>query len=172
MDKNSMKIPEGMSKEEVIDKINLVTKRISPRYTFSGYDLDDIKQEAFIICYNALERYNPNIGPLENFLSINLSNRLKNFIRDNHYRNDDDKKKVMNPSSLIYDYIDENEHSQRDIYLKEISHIIDEKLPTHYRSDYLKILAGISVNKKRKLEVMEKIYEILKENGYDENEAW
>lgn len=164
-----MKIPKGMSREEVIDKINLVTKRISPRYTFSGYELDDIKQEAFIICYNALERYDPKVGPLENFLSINLSNRLKNFIRDNHYRKDDEeKKKIMNPSPLTYDHIDENEQSQKDLYLKEISHIVDENLPSQYRSDYLKILAGMPVNKKRKLEVMEKIYNILKESGYDE----
>ena len=96
-----MKIPKGLSEEETIDKINLVVQRISPRYTFASYDVDDIKQEAFIICYNALERYDPKVGPLENFLSINLSNRLKNFIRDNHYKKDDEqKKKIMSPSPL------------------------------------------------------------------------
>lgn len=164
-----MKIPKGLKEQEVLDKINLVVDRISPRYTFSGYDLDDIKQEAFIICYNALERYNPKVGLLENFLSINLSNRLKNFIRDNHYRKDDEqKKKIMSPSPLTYDHIDNNESLDKTIFLKEISSIIDEHLPTNFRSDYLKIMSGITVNKKRKLEVMECIYDILKEHGYDE----
>lgn len=164
-----MKIPKGFSKEEVDKKINLVINRISPRYTFHGYELDDIKQEAFIICYNALERYDPKVGPLENFLSINLSNRLKNFIRDNHYRNsNEEKKRIMTPIQLSYDHIDKNENTQKNLYLKEISDIVDKKLPSHYRSDYLKILAGVALNKKRKLEIMEKIYEILKESGYDE----
>lgn len=164
-----MKIPKGMTKEEVIEKINLVTKRISPRYTFSGYDIEDIKQEAFIICYNALERYNPEVGPLENFLSINLSNRLKNFIRDNYYRKDDEeKKKIMNPSVLNYDHVDEDEQLKKQLYIKEIFEIIDEKLPSQYRADYLKIFAGVSINKKRKLEIMQKIYSILEESGYDE----
>ena len=79
-----MNIPKNMTKEEVLDKIKLVVDRISPKYTFHGYDVDDIKQEAFMICMDALDRYDQK-RPLENFLSVNLSNRLKNFVRDNHY---------------------------------------------------------------------------------------
>ena len=40
---------------EVIDKIQLVVDRIAPKYTFHGYDVDDMKQEAFIICIDALK---------------------------------------------------------------------------------------------------------------------
>mgnify|MGYP003152389241 CR=1 FL=1 len=159
---------KNISKEE-LDKIDLVVQRIAPRYTFSGYDVDDIKQEAFIICYNALDRYDPKVGPLENFLSINLSNRLKNFIRDNHYKKDDEeKKKIMSPTPLTYDHIDSSDPFEKTIILKEIAGLIDEKLPSHLRSDYLKLKSGITINKKRKLEVMETIYDILKESGYDE----
>ena len=164
-----MKIPKGLSEKDTIDKINLVVQRISPRYTFASYDVDDIKQEAFIICYNALERYDPKVGPLENFLSINLSNRLKNFIRDNHYKKDDEqKKKIMSPSPLAYDHIDSSDPMDKVIFLKEISSIIDKELPSHLRSDYLRIMSGISINKKRRLEIMETVYKILTENGYDE----
>lgn len=155
--------------QDEIEKITIVVDRIAPKYTFNGYDIDDIKQEAFIICYNALSRYNPKVGPLENFLSINLSNRLKNFIRDNYYKKDDEqKKKVLNPTPLTYDHIDKTETIENKFFLKEICNIIDENLPSHLRSDYLKIKSGISINKKRKLEVMETIYNILQENGYDE----
>ena len=52
-----MKIPKNLKEDEVLDKIELVINRIAPKYTFHGYDLNDIKQEAFIICYEALERY-------------------------------------------------------------------------------------------------------------------
>ena len=51
-----MNIPKNMTKEEVLDKIKLVVDRISPKYTFHGYDVDDIKQEAFMICMDALDR--------------------------------------------------------------------------------------------------------------------
>tara|TARA_A100001201_G_scaffold22934_1_gene25855 strand:+ start:2044 stop:2553 length:510 start_codon:yes stop_codon:yes gene_type:complete len=161
--------PPDMTEQQVLEKIQLVVDRISPRYVFSGYDIDDIKQEAFIICVKALERYNYKVGPLENFLSINLSNRLKNFIRDNYYKKgDDDKKKVMNPSPLSYDYIDESVPIERKILLKEISSIVDDSLPSELRCDYLKLMGGNSIPKKRKLEIMEAVYEILKEHGYDE----
>jgi hypothetical protein len=48
--KSGMKIPKNMTQEQVIDQINIVVNRISARYIFHGYELDDIKQEAFIIC--------------------------------------------------------------------------------------------------------------------------
>ena len=49
-----MKIPKGMTEEEVVRQINKVCDRISPRYTFYGYTIEDIKQESFIICMEAL----------------------------------------------------------------------------------------------------------------------
>jgi len=39
-----MKIPKGMTEQQVIDQINIVCNRIAPRYTFYGYTVDDIKQ--------------------------------------------------------------------------------------------------------------------------------
>lgn len=98
-----MKIPKNLKEDEVLDKIELVINRIAPKYTFHGYDLNDIKQEAFIICYEALERYDQK-RPLENFLSVNLSNRLKNFIRDNNFtKSSEDKRKVLSPKQLVFD---------------------------------------------------------------------
>ena len=73
-----------MTDEQVLETMDLVINRIAPRYTFYGYAVNDIKQESYIICIEALERYDEK-RPLENFLSVNLSNRLKNFIRDNYF---------------------------------------------------------------------------------------
>ena len=93
-----------MTEQQVIDQIKIVCDRISPRYTFYGYTVDDIKQEAFIICMEALNRYD-EARPLENFLSVNLSNRLKNFVRDNHFIGDEnvDRQKVYQPAQLDYE---------------------------------------------------------------------
>lgn len=162
-----MKIPKNMTKEEVIDKINLVVNRISPKYTFHGYDLDDIKQEAFMICMDALNRYDEN-RPLENFLSVNLSNRLKNFIRDNNYVGQDPKKRnVLCPQQLSY----ESSIPQEELCLEKkadfayIQNIIDLHLPPEYRADYLKILNDVYVSKKRREQVIEIIKELINEKG-------
>jgi DNA-directed RNA polymerase specialized sigma24 family protein len=162
-----MKIPKNMSEKEVMQKILLVVDRIAPKYTFNGYDVDDIKQEAYIICMDALDRYD-EARPLENFLSVNLSNRLKNFVRDNYFtKNDTEKKKILNPSQLSYDDCLETEDDDVDINI-DVSHmskVIDQHLPSKCRSDYLKILSDVYVPKKRKAEIISLIKNIMKDHG-------
>lgn len=159
-----MKIPKNMTEQQVVDQINIVVNRISSRYTFHGYEVDDIKQEAFIICIDALERYD-EVRPLENFLSVHLSNRLKNFIRDNYYINgEEDKKKILKPKSLSSDdYIPYKEYKNDDIVdAAGLKNLIDKNLPARYRADYLKIINEVYVPKKRREEIIELIKEIVK----------
>lgn len=161
-----MKIPKNMTQQQVIDQINIVVNRLSAKYTFHGYELDDIKQEAFIICMDALERYDEN-RPLENFLSVHLSNRLKNFIRDNYYtKNETEKKKVLKPQSLssedIAILVYHDDHASVDA--KHIQQIVDKRLPSEYRSDYLKMINDVYVSKKRRNEIVEIIKDIV--NSY------
>ena len=154
-----------MTKEQVMNTINTIINRICPKYTFYGYELDDIKQEAFIICYEALDRYDQN-RPLENFLSVNLSNRLKNFVRDNNFtKSSENKRKVLSPNQLTLEDLVCDNSNDKECYAEMIS-IIDENLPTTMRSDYLKIVNNIYVNKKRREEVLSVIKDILEENGY------
>ena len=70
-----------MTEQEVVDTINKVVSRYAHRFRFGYYDADDIKQEAFIIAMEALDRYD-NDGPLESFLAVHVKNRLSNFKRD------------------------------------------------------------------------------------------
>lgn len=167
-----MKIPKKMTQQEVIDQINIVVNRIAPKYTFNGYDVNDIKQEAFIICMDALERYD-NKRPLENFLSVHLSNRLKNFIRDNYYTKDEEKKKkVLKPKSLSSeDFIPSHDyhHNHDDaIDAKKIQNILDKYLPPTYRADYLKLINDVYVPKKRREEVIEIIKELVEKHCNEE----
>ena len=157
-----MKIPKNMKEEEVIDVIENVINKIAPKYTFKDYDLEDIKQESFIICIDALNRYDGK-RPLENFLSVHLSNRLKNFIRDNHYVKDNiHKKKIKAPQYIIDDnYINTDYDLESEIINKEIFDKIDEELPANLREDYLKILNNISITKQRKEKLFDTIKRIL-----------
>ena len=165
----NMDIPSNMTSEEVLEKINTVVNRIAPRYTFNGYEVDDIKQEAFIICMDALKRYDCK-RPLENFLSVNLSNRLKNFVRDNYFtKNETEKQKVLNPAQLSYEDSIPSDYEQDDEILdaQDMTAIIDEHLPVGMRTDYLKMMGNVYVPKKRKEEITLTIKNILLENGYD-----
>lgn len=167
-----MKIPKGMTEEQVINQINVVCDRISPKYTFYGYDINDIKQEAFIICLEALNRYD-GIRPLENFLSVNLSNRLKTFMRDNYFigNSHESRKKLAQPSQLEYEekIIDDNEDfSYESMDLKDMVNAVDKFIPASIRMDYLKMINDIYITKQRKEEIILIIRGILEEHGYYE----
>jgi len=171
-----MKIPKGMTEQQVIDQINIVIKRIAPRYTFYGYTVDDIKQESFIICMEALNRYDQK-RPLENFLSVNLSNRLKNFVRDHHFvgYENPERQRVVQPAQLDYEdgIIDEEEKfsiSYDSIEEQNMVNIIDQYLPASMRMDYLKIINDIYVTKQRKDEIIDCINSLLQEYGYQTEE--
>lgn len=167
-----MKIPNGMTESEVTEKICVVVDRIAPKYAFYGYSVDDVKQEAFIICIEALNRYDPS-RPLENFLSVNLSNRMKTFVRDNYFTasTHEDRKKLVQPAQLDFEeaIIDQQEKysiSYDDLNHKEMSRAIDSNLPASMRLDYLKMLNDVYVCKQRRSEIMDTIREILEDRGF------
>jgi len=169
-----MKVPQGMTEQEVVDQITKVCDRIAPKYTFYGYTIDDIKQESFMICMDALKRYDDN-RPLENFLSVNLSNRLKNFVRDNHFisTDNDERVKIVQPAQLDYEnnIVDSSNSftmSYDDIELKDISRLINEHIPPFMRMDYLRMINDVYITKQRKEEIIDTILEILEEHGYNE----
>lgn len=164
-----MNIPKNLSEKEVIETITTIVNRIAPKYTFYGYDADDMKQEAFIICIDALDRYDQN-RPLENFLSVNLSNRLKNFVRDNNFtKSSETKKKVLSPTQLLFEEVlPDSYYEEQDN--KELFNIIDEHLPISMREEYLKIKNGVYISKKRRIQVIDTIKNILKDIGYEEGQ--
>lgn len=172
-----MKVPEGMTEQQVIDQIQVVVDRIAPKYTFHGYTIDDIKQESFIICLEALNRYDPT-RPLENFLSVNLSNRLKTFVRDNYFtaQTSESRKRLVQPAQLEYEdsLIDEDEKfgmSYEQLDLQGMAGAIDQYMPANVRMDYLKLINDVYVSKQRREEVIGIVKQILEEHGYYNEEG-
>ena len=169
-----MKIPDGVDETKVIDTIMKIAKRLAPKYVFTGYDVDDIEQEAFLIGVAGLEKYDPS-RPLENFMYTHINNRLKTFKRNNYYRMDygssaqklqDRKRNLLEPMCLdnIYN-ICAQDHIVSDAHLNEILDLIDRKLPAHLRTDYLKLQSNSSLPKSRKAIVIDAIEKII--NGED-----
>ena len=167
-----MHIPENMSEEETIETIQRVVERTAPKYTFYGYTAADMKQEAFIICMDALTRYDGERS-LENFLAVHLSNRMKNFVRDNHFTQSDDpaRQNVIQPAQLeeaYYMEFDTDQISYEDIDFKDMARLINVELPANMRMDYLKMINDVYVAKPRREEIKSRIIDILTENNYYE----
>lgn len=83
-----MKLPKGMGEAEVLATIEMVVSTLSRSYAFGYYGVDDIMQEARILAIEGLNGYHASRGPLANFLSVHIRNRLKNLIRDKYRRAD------------------------------------------------------------------------------------
>lgn len=159
-----MKIPPGMSKEEVIQTIDEISSRYCEKFKFGYYTAEDIKQEAFIIGIDGLERYDGS-GPLENFLAVHIRNRLIDFKRDNYHRREDTmsekgmilnekKRALMHPINISRVSDEEESNMQTSIDLEKLDdkillEHIDGQVSAEYREDYLRLKHGYKLPKIR-----------------------
>ncbi len=175
-----------MTEQEVLAVIEKIANRYCHKFKFGYFTAEDIKQEAFIIAVDALDRYDER-RPLENFLSSHVKNRLINFKRDNYCRQQKEdadikwelrnnaKKFLMEPLD-ISNIRDEQEKNMRnendfneDIFTREMFDLIDSELPVELRSDYLRIKDGVYVPKPRRQQIYDEISKII--NGEDNEEG-
>jgi DNA-directed RNA polymerase specialized sigma24 family protein len=82
-----MKMPTGVTEEQVLEAIENAVKILAPSFTFGIYDIEDIKQEARTFGLEAIGRYDTS-RPLDNFIYSHIRNRLINLKRDKFKRND------------------------------------------------------------------------------------
>jgi len=161
-----MDFPEGVDEDHAVEVITKVAKRLAPKYVFAGYDVEDIEQEAFLIGVAGLAKYEPS-RPLENFMYTHINNRLKTFKRDNFYRMDygssaqkiqDRKKNLLEPVSIDCLYgVCVSDQTLGEAYIREMLELIDRKLPSNLRRDYLKLQSNSPLPKGRKAKIVEVI---------------
>lgn len=148
--------------DETLAIIQKVAKKMAKKYAFINYDEDDIQQEAFIMCAKALPKYNGTI-PLEHFLLVHLSNRLKNLKRD---------KANARHSAFLYAVPLDHVSQQNECFLTEDTVVediaeadlrkkIDRNLPAEYREDYLMMINGVNIPTARRKKIRNIIEEIL-----------
>lgn len=169
-----MKIPKGMTEQEVIETITKVVDRQAAKFRFGYYEVEDMRQEAFIIAMDALDRYDEK-RPLENFLAVHVNNRLKNFKRDNFYRMNNEKheskKLIMDPIDIARVRDEKEKNMKTDDSFKdglerdEIANIIDKYLDIGMREDYLKMLNSVYVPKPRREQIQNAILNIMRDHG-------
>lgn len=163
------------SPEEILEIITSIANRLAHKYTFGYLDVDDIKQEAIIMGYEALARYDPG-RPLENFIYVHINNRLKTFKRDNYFRINagtaepiqQAKKNIMSPVSINSLNPFREDSVFDEAHLSEIRDHIDKNLSPQLRKDYLRICAGAKIPKNNRTKVVDALKVILEK--YDERE--
>lgn len=128
-----------MTEPEVLEILERVVQRFKNKYKFGYYSEDDIMQEAYIMCLDALERFDGN-RPLENFLSVHLRNRLHNLRRN--------KLGKIVETCQLEENQDIEEHRNRRMVL-QIEEQIDSEFSVDLRYDWLKTKAGVKIPRVR-----------------------
>lgn len=83
-----MKIPKGMTEQEVIDIVNKVARGLAHKYKFGYHGIEDIQQDAWEFAIKGLEKYDKKKGTLETFLWTHVRNQLYNQKRNKFQRPD------------------------------------------------------------------------------------
>ena len=164
-----MKLPEGVTEQDFLEAYNIVINKIAHSYVFTSFEVDDIKQEGFLIAYSGLKNYDTSQS-LTTFLFAHLHNRLKNLKRDKYYRLEvgaasqmqNNKKNILEPIDIheLF-HIAMGSTIVDDAQITEMCELIDKHLPANMRSDYLKLKNKGKLTKSRKNKVMNKLKEIL-----------
>lgn len=138
-----------------------VIEKLAPSNTFSFYDVEDIRQEAFLLCDKIIQQWD-GIRPLENFLMVSLGRRLKSFRRDNYYRHDAQNQEREKRKRAALDFIEEIDVVDNRIDNDEVYevHVILDDLPPSLRSDFLRLANGVQLSATRKAAVYDKVKEI------------
>ena len=109
---------------------------------------------------------------MENFISVHISNRLKNYKRNNYFRlgledsseqrqrTNEAKRNLMSPAPIC----------DNSLFFQEILDTQDEidfllqKLPPLVKNDFLRMANGVSISKGRRQMVIDTVKEILNED--------
>lgn len=167
-----------MSREITPEMMGVMERVIAihaPCYEVAGYEVDDIKQEAFILCMNIIEKWD-GIRPLENFLVVSLSRKLKSFVRDKRKLQGnyaDINERIMRPIDI--DSVDwdsercliEPDNVGASIEYGDLLRGIDGCLPVGLRGDYLRMRAGVEIGRGRQKKIREYISRFLGEGGVE-----
>jgi DNA-directed RNA polymerase specialized sigma24 family protein len=184
-----MELPDGITEADFMAAFDKVMNVLARKYRFGPFDRNDIYQEGFSLALEALPRYDRK-RPLENFLYVHLSNRLKNFKRNNFYRAEAPCKgcaharpgEAPHPGGVFCDrhlgWVARNRFKQNVMSpasldnapekaaalpeaVNEVAARLDRGMPAHLRADYLRMRAGEKLGAARAEAVREAAREIL-----------
>ena len=156
-----MKVTEN---EKIIQN---VINRTAPKYTFGCYELEDIKQEAWGIALEILDKWDGE-RPLENFMTVCLNNRLQNLKRNKFFRQGtsgkrleiNERKRQLMCKAEEYLDLREWEGEYEDVLTKDEIEQLLGKLPYTIRADFNRLANNVSIPNHRKVKVYQAVKEL------------
>lgn len=143
--------------------ITSVIDRMAGSYTFGYYEVDDIKQEAFIHAMDAWEKWD-RVRPFQNFLAKHLKHRLLDLIRNKYQRansSNDAKRKLMDPGEFIVSDATYEDDPLEDMIRDEDMERIRECVDQHTLNDFYRMANGVTLPPSRKSTVINTIREVI-----------
>jgi hypothetical protein len=179
--------------QELINKatpiINKIAKQRKDKYAFAYFDSKDIFQEIWLMCLDALKRYRPEFGELENFLNKHVSHRIRNLKRDKYFRPEKDpnlSSRTMNRINIInaipmghndiqnVSNISSNRLSEKNpldyCISKELEEYILNNIPKEMISHFILLLSGEKIKKRILASLREKILIIVEKYNASQNQ--
>lgn len=142
---------------EHIETIQSVINRLKKR-KFGYLDEDDIGQEAYLIAVEILPQWD-GVRSLENFLMSAVSRRLISLART-YYRNPDKKASID-----FVELFDQPVEQKDDVMSKDTIDFLLGELPVSMRSDFRRLVDGVSIPPTRRAALFTKVREILDGEG-------
>lgn len=172
--------------QKILDEAYPIIERLAKSRSINGafayYENNDVYQEIWHMCLEALDRYNPVIGPIENYLVTHVTNRLKNLKRDRYFRPGSDisssglariRMNLVNAlplggsdiaeHSILLCFTPINIDPIEQVLCNETLSYIQERLPDHLWDSFEALIGQNKVCNSLIDEVRQKIAEILSE---------
>jgi hypothetical protein len=168
--------------DEAYPIIDRLAKARSTNGAFAYYEGCDVGQEVWCMCLEAMDKYDPKIGPIENFLVRHVQNRLINLKRDKYFRPGSDipssgfARTRMNLINALP--FDSSDISEQDVVLcstavnmepmeyilcNELLTYIQERLPDDMDEIFEELMSSDKVRDPLVEKVREKVFDILTE---------
>jgi DNA-directed RNA polymerase specialized sigma24 family protein len=153
--------------DEQMKTIAKVIERLAPQFVFAYYDVDDIRQEAYIAALNGMAKYDPE-QPLENFMAVHIRNRLINLKRDKFFRleqpldgelvaewrnRNEVKRNIMCPVDIHAvgeEHLLDSAEFLADLAYAELVAAIRAALPGDIRNDFARMCDGVRLSRERR----------------------
>ncbi len=184
----TLKINNKHLKDLTDEEIQQVITKVANNHagkSFGSYQSEDIVQQSLMICWQKLPEYQSKRAKekhntkqsLENWLNKVVSNRLKNFYRDNHQnkrkkfktdKSDYDLKKresLLEPASINEIYSFEAKDISYGGFSTELLTLILPKISYEEYDILESVLNGEKINSYYKKQLQRKVRSILSEHG-------
>jgi|JI9StandDraft_1071089.scaffolds.fasta_scaffold293025_2 hypothetical protein len=144
-----------MEEQKILQYQKKISKSLSNKFKFDIWEADDIKQEIYFLILQAEPEFDRARGDEYTFYFNYVRNRLMNFKRDN-YSTNKFKMGIADARTIELDLIE-----NIDNYISKYKKIINDRVDSSFRADYLRYCEGVKLPHKRKVAILFHIEEII-----------